>query len=162
VLELQPLRTSQYWQVAQWEFGDDADLKDYTAKLEAPDQFNFGVYLNGQFCAAIAIERFDSTTRFHVVEARRFIHPQQMADLLITIADYLYQNGIEELEAVFLKTNRAARRLAIRSWMTPKCEYKHDGFQFQVYAITKKRYYEFKDKVCSDSFSARTEANQHV
>lgn len=141
MLTLEPLRPDQYAQVAEWEWGRDVDVDDYAALLASPNRLNFGVYQDGYFCASISLERFGSTARVHVSKKAHVIHPQEMADLLITIADYLYQNGIEELEAAFSKTNRAGRRLAIRSWMTRKGEFEMDGVEFQVYATTKEQYY---------------------
>lgn len=140
-LELQPLRLDQFKQAAEWEWGRDVNVDDYAALLESPNRLNFGVYQGGRFCAFISIERLGTAARFHVSKEPRVTSPQQMADLLATIADYLFQNGFEEMQAAFPQTNRAARRLAIRSWMSPKGEFEEDGVRFQTYATTKSQYY---------------------
>lgn len=140
MLSLEPLRRDQYQQVADWEWGKgNVDIDGYAELLSS--RFNFGVYQDSQFCAVISLEYLGPVVRFHVSKERGRIHPGEMARLLITTADYLFQNGVEELEAVFPMTNRAARRLAIRSWMTRKGECQIDGEMFDVYWIKKDSYY---------------------
>jgi hypothetical protein len=151
MLELEPLRRDQYAQVARWEFGENVNIDDYAGLLSEPQRVNFGVYQDGRFCASISMEQLGRIMRFHVSKERRTIHPWDLANLLITLADYLYQNGIDELEAAFPAWNRAARRLAIRSWMAPKGEYEQNGVQFQIFAIKKADYYGRINQIDSDS-----------
>lgn len=142
MLTVEPLRACQYRQLAEWEWpAEDIDLDGYAALLESSNRLNFGVYRDGRFCASISLEKLGNVARFHVAKERRAIHPQDLAGLLITMADYCFHHSIEEIEAAFPVTNRAARRLAIRCWMMPKGEFQAGGITFQVYAMTRADYY---------------------
>jgi len=140
VIELEPLRRDQYEQVAAWNYKDisDVDWEAYTVLMERANLINYGVYSDGQFCAYVGIERFRTIVRFHVAKAKNAIHPFALADLLVTMARYLFDHGATEVDAIAPPNYRPSRRLAIRSGMTYR-ETTPDGDRF---SITKSEYYD--------------------
>lgn len=139
-LRLELLKPEQYREVAGWNYEgfEDLDYEWFKQLLERANKLNYAVYLNNKFCAYISLELVKpETVRFHVAKKPHSIDPKALADLLITMADYLFSNGIEELEAAFPANLRTARRLAIRSWMT----FKEKSADEEVYGITKETYY---------------------
>lgn len=135
-INVKALSREQYRQAAEWEYGpqpENTDWAQYARKMERPGWTHFAVYAAGVFCASVSLEQIGSTVRFHVAKEPRAIRPDDLADLLIMMADYLFQNGIDALEAVAPEGMRAVKRLALRSGMSYQ-EQTEDGARF---AITK-------------------------
>jgi hypothetical protein len=135
------LRRDQYRQSEEWEYGphsEEMDWERHAEAMEQPNWLNYAVYADGKFCAAISYEAVSPRLlSVHVAKEPYTITPRQMADLLIEIADYFYQNGIEELQAIIPFDYRPSRRLALRTGMT----YRGKVEQGERYAISKAEYY---------------------
>ena len=140
-LRLELLKPDQYREAADWNYEgfEECEYEWFRQLIERSNRLNYAVYLNNKFCAYISLELIEpDTVRFHVAKKSHSIDPKSLADLLITMADYLFQNGIEVLEAAFPAGLRTARRLAIRSWM----KFKQKDAEEEVYAIKKESYYQ--------------------
>lgn len=120
-LTVEPLRGDQYRQVAEWEFGpqpENTDWDKYTADMNAPRWTHFGIYSDSSFVGALSLEQQGRTgTEFHIVTGRRMVHPNALANLLLSTAAYLFNQGFTSLTARIPKDKRAAARLAIRCGM---------------------------------------------
>jgi hypothetical protein len=140
MISLEILRRDQYQKVAAWNYQDisDVDWDAYTALMERPNLINYGVYLGELLCGYIGIERFGTTVRFHVAKAPRSLHPFALADLLITMARYLFDQGVTELDAIAPPQYRPSRRLAIRTGMT----YRETVAEGDRFSITRQEYME--------------------
>lgn len=133
-ITVKPLTRDQYPQMAEWEYGPqpaNTDWAAYAREIEHPRWTHFAVYLAGIFCAAVSLEQIGSTVRFHVVKEPDALRPDDLADLLIMIGDYLFQNGIEELEAIAPTGYRASNRLALRTGMSYRGP-TDDGARFSI------------------------------
>lgn len=119
-LTFEPLRTDQYKQVAEWEYGpqEGADWERYAAEMSAPQWLHFGLYQNSLFVGCISLEKTGRTmAEFHVVTARSAVHPNNLAIVLLDTAAYFFNRGFTGMTARIPKENRAAARLAIRCGM---------------------------------------------
>lgn len=98
--------------------GDACSFEHYVNCLNLPQYLNFGAHRNGRMVAVITLERIDRVTVFfHVAKMPRSITPQELAELLGRIGDYLFANGFETARAAIPVSNRAAARLAMRCGM---------------------------------------------
>jgi hypothetical protein len=120
-LTLEPLNSSQYRQVAEWEFGEQGENVDwsrYAAEMNAPQWMHFGVYSGADFVGCISLEKISyNMAAYHVVTARKRVHPQALAGALLTSAGYLFKEGFTAVVADIPIDKRAAARLAIRCHM---------------------------------------------
>jgi hypothetical protein len=132
MLTLEPLQPSQYRQVAEWEYGplpENVDWTRYEAEMSAPQWAHFGIYSGADFVGCVSFERISrNMAEYHVVTARRKVHPQDLADALLISAGYLFRHGFVALTASIPVEKRAAARLAIRCGMrewghTPKMRF---------------------------------------
>lgn len=138
-LELKPLEVSQYRQVAEWAHGPqgDVDWEDYAAHMNNPIRANFGIYLNAEFVGCLFLECVDrNMTECHIATARRRINPQDLAQLLLATAGYLFAQGQTALVARIPIGKRAATRLALRCHMR---EWGHTP-TMRYFVLTKQRY----------------------
>jgi hypothetical protein len=121
MLQLEPLRVSQYRQVAEWEYGEQPESTDwnkYVAEMSQPQWAHFGVYDGDEFVGAVSFEKIGrNMAAYHVVTERRKVNPYALASLLLDTADYLFQQGFIALTARIPVEKRAAARLAIRCGM---------------------------------------------
>jgi RimJ/RimL family protein N-acetyltransferase len=121
MLALKPLRQDQYRQVAEWEFGpqaDNADWQRYEAEMNAPQWAHFGLYDGADFMGCVSFERINSQTMaYHVVTARRKIRPQSLAQVLLKTVGFFFRRGFTSLVAHIPENNVAAARLALRCGM---------------------------------------------
>src|SRR5262245_19903301 len=123
VLTLEPLRREQYRQVAEWEegkpLGDGVDWERYAKEMRHPGWAHFGIYDGLSFVGCVSLEKTGRTiAEFHVVTARRMVHPQALADVLIRTAGYLFkEEGCLAVTTHSPANKRAAARLAIRCGM---------------------------------------------
>lgn len=120
MLTLEPLHPDQYRQVAEWAYGPqgNVDWEDYATQLNEPRRANFGIYLGAEFVGCVFLERVDrNTIACHVATARRKIHPQDMAQVLLKTAGDLFALGYTALVARIPRETRAAARLALRCGM---------------------------------------------
>src|SRR5688572_5396431 len=96
MLELEVLQPSQYRQVAEWEFGEQegVDWGKYEVEMGAPQWTHYGIYSNSSFVGAVSLEKISyNMAAYHVVAARKSVHPQALAAVLCNLADYLFQQG---------------------------------------------------------------------
>lgn len=139
-LSLEPLRPDQYRQVAEWDYGpqsENTDWERYAADMSKPDWFHYGIYNGPDFVGAVSLEKISyNMAAYHVTTARRKIHPQRLATVLINLAGYLFSHGFTAVVARNPVEKRAGARLAIRCGMrewgrTPTTRY---------FVITRSRY----------------------
>lgn len=139
-LHLKPLEASQYRQVAEWEFGpqpEDTDWDRYAAEMNAPKWAHFGLYEGSSFIGCLSLERISyNMAAYHVVTARRKIHPNSLAQVLLNTAGDLFDKGFTALTARIPHANHAASRLAIRCGMR---EWGHTP-EIRYFMLTKSRY----------------------
>lgn len=120
MLKLGPLESSEYQQVAEWEYGpqENADWATYIAEMNQPQWAHFGLYLDSDLVGCLSLEQIDpQTMAYHVVTAPRRIHPNALADVLLQTAGRLFSQKFTALVARIPQDNRAAARLAIRCGM---------------------------------------------
>lgn len=141
MLELQPLRRDQYRQVAEWAHGPqpNADWDDYAAYMDDPKRANFGIYLGAEFVGCVFLESDRNTVEYHIATARRRIHPQDLAQVLLKKAGELFDEGRTALVARIPRQTRAAVRLAIRCGMR---EWGHDD-AIRYFILTKPRFHKY-------------------
>lgn len=129
------LRRGQYRQIAEWEYGPfeaPMDWERYARELEDPAWSHFAVYLDSDFCASISLESVrPDLIRFHVSKAPKTIDPFTLGDVLLRMADYCFENGIEECEAVAPPGKRAVAKLALRCGLTYRDE-SEDGKRYSL------------------------------
>lgn len=119
-MRLEPLRPDQYRQVAEWEFGpqEGVDWDRYADEMNAPQWAHFALYKGAEFVGCVSLEWIDSqTVAYHVVTARRKIHPHALAQVLLKIAGWLFILGNEALVVRIPREKRAAAILALRCGM---------------------------------------------
>lgn len=120
-LTLSPLRQDQYKQVAEWEFGpqgEDTDWPRYYAEMNAPQWRHMGLYQGDCFLGAVSFEWIDPhTISYHVVTARKAVHPYSLAQVLLKSAGFFFQRGLTRLVVRIPRKNVAAARLALRCGM---------------------------------------------
>lgn len=141
-LTLEPLHADQYRQVAEWAHGpqENVDWEGYAATLNEPNRMNFGVYLGAEFVGCIFLERVDrNTVECHVATARRKIHPQSLAQVLLKTAGDLFALGYTAMVARIPRQTVAAARLAIRCHMW---EWGHTP-TVRFFILTKQRYQKY-------------------
>lgn len=139
MLTLEPLRPDQYAQVAEWEFGPqgDVDWEDYAAYMNEPQWGRFGLYLGLEYVGCISFEQTGrNMAAYHIVTARRKVHPQDLADVLRHTAAFLFNQGFTALTARVPVGKRAAARLALRCGMW---EWGHTP-TMRYFIMTKKRF----------------------
>lgn len=145
-LELEPLRQDQYRQVAEWEFGPqppDTDWQRYADEMNAPKWAHFGLYDAAEFVGCLSLEKVGAkTVAYHVVTARRKIHPDALAQVLLKTAGDLFAMGYAEMIAQIPIEKRAAAMLAQRCGMhengsTPKV---------RSFSLTKTRYQQWEQR----------------
>lgn len=146
MLTLEPLRKDQYRQVAEWEYGpqpEDTDWQRYEAEMNAPQWAHFGIYDGSSFVGCVSFEKLcRNMAAYHVVTARRRIHPQELADALLTSAGYLFKEGFTAVVARIPADKRAAARLAIRCGLR---EWGHAP-AMRYFTLTKSRYLNYGRK----------------
>src|SRR5262245_4169679 len=138
-LHLAELQPCQYRQIAEWEYGPqpDADWDRYAAEMSAPQWSHFGLYLGSELVGALSLEQTGrNMAAYHVVTARRRVHPQALADILLQTAGRLFARGFTGLTARIPKDNHAAARLAIRCGMR---EWGHTP-EVRYFMLTKSRF----------------------
>ncbi len=119
-VHLEPLRQDQYRQVAEWEWGkqEGVDWERYAAEMNEPQWAHFGLYDGAQLVGRVSFERIDPhTMSYHVVTARRKIHPNTLAQVLLKSSAFFFQRGFTRLVVRIPKEKRAAARLALRCGM---------------------------------------------
>ena len=140
MIELRPLHPDQHGQVAEWEFSrrlTGVDWERYKATVSAPKWEHLALYDGDDFIGCVSLERTSSQmVEFHVVTARRKIHPQILAKTLRLIAGVYFKNGFTALTASIPRDKRAAARLALRSGMR---EWGHTP-TFRYFILTRSRY----------------------
>jgi hypothetical protein len=115
-----PLRRDQLRQIAEWDYGpqDGVDWERYEAEMTAPQWEHYGIYQQGELAGALSLEWIDGETiGYHVTMARKKVHPERLAELLIITAGHLFDGGCTRLVANIPKKKRAAVRLALRCGM---------------------------------------------
>lgn len=121
MLELEPLLPSQYKQVAEWEYGPQPESTDwarYEAEMNQQKWTHFGVYDGADFVGCISLEKIDpKMAAFHVVTARKKVHPQDLAHACVSMAGSLFKQGFTAVVAHNPIDKRAGARLAIRCGM---------------------------------------------
>jgi protein-S-isoprenylcysteine O-methyltransferase Ste14 len=162
-LKLDSLRKEQYRQVAEWEYGPqsaDADWDRYIAEMSAPKWKHFAIYSFGEFVGCLTLEDISSTTAaYHVVTARRRVHPAALANILLRSAEVMFRHGFTKLVANIPKEKRAAVRLAIR------CGMREEGADesFRHFVFTREDLYgSRKTESSSDPIQAGTKPEKHL
>ena len=137
-LHLKPLRQDQYRQVADWEYGpqENVDWDRYTAEMNAPDLAHFGLYDGADFVGCVTFEGNRTGIAYHVVTARRKVHPLALAQILLKTAGEFFDLGYTAMVARIPTEKRAAVRLAIRCGMF---EYGHCD-KMRYFILTKAGY----------------------
>lgn len=122
MLVLRPLDIHQYRQVAEWEegraLGEDINWVRYEGEMGAPQWFHLAIYDGVSFVGAVSFEQINShTMSYHVVTGRHQVHPQKLADLLLSTVSFFFRRGFTQLTVTIPKSNTAAARLALRCGM---------------------------------------------
>jgi hypothetical protein len=141
MITVQPLETSQYRQVAEWEFHirGDVDWEKYEAEMNDPQWRHFAMYIDSEFVGALSFERIDrQMLAYHVVTARHKLQPQALAEVLLKSAGILFNQGFTALTARIPRENRAAAKLAIRCRMR---EWGHTP-SMRFFILTPSRFYD--------------------
>lgn len=140
MLEVEPLKPSQYRQVAEWEFGpqpENTDWARYGCDMDKPDWAHFAVYDGVDFVGCISLEKISyNMAAFHVVTARKRVHRQALADVCIGIAGFLFRQGYTAVVANNPINKRAGALLALRCGMR---EIGH-SLTTRYFIITESRY----------------------
>lgn len=141
MLDLQPLQPDQYKQVAEWEegrpLGEDVDWERYEREMNAPQWAHFGLYDGGEFVGCVSLEQTSPRiAAYHVVTARKKVHPQDLADACIRLAGILFKGGFIAVVAHNPVDKRAGARLAIRCGMREIGRTQSTRY----FVITKQRY----------------------
>lgn len=139
MLTLEPLQSSRYRQVAEWEHGPqpDADWESYATEMNEPKWTRYGLHLGDQLVGCVSLEHISrNMVAFHVVTQRRAVHPDDLARALFDIGDRLFQQGILACVAYAPIRKREVARLASRCGMV---EYGHDE-TMRYFIVTKKRF----------------------
>lgn len=136
---LEGLQPHQYRQVAEWAHGPqgDVDWDDYAAYMSDPKMTALGIYFDSQFVGCIWLEKIShNMAEYHVATARRRIHPNSLAQVLLKTAGELFRSGYTALVARIPRKTRTAARLAIRCGMR---EWGHTP-EMRYFILTKDRY----------------------
>lgn len=143
MLTLEPLRADQYRQVAEWEHGpqpDGTDWQRYEVEMNAPQWAHFGLYAGADFVGCVSFEKIGrNMAAYHVVTARKRVHPQALAKALLTSAGYLFKQKFTALVADIPIGKRAAARLALRCGMR---EWGHTPAR-RFFILTQSRYFKY-------------------
>lgn len=133
------LDPADYRRVAEWEWGpqEGADWARYAEEMNHPKWMHFGLYAGGELAGRVSLEKIGrNMAAYHVVTARRRVHPQALAQILLDTAAYLFERGFIGLVARIPRERRAAAALALRCGMrewgnTPRVRY---------FMLTRKRF----------------------
>jgi len=140
MLTLEPLREDQYRQVAEWEYGPQpggTDWRRYAVEMNAPQWTHFGLYDGADFVGCLSLEMIaHNMAAYHVVTARRKIHPDALAQVLLKTAEGLFDRGFTALSARIPIEKRAAALLARRCHMV---EWGHTP-AIRYFILTKARF----------------------
>jgi hypothetical protein len=142
MLALEPLRSEQFKQVAEWEFGvqENADWERYEREMSEPQWAHFGIYDGADFVGCVSFERTSyNMAEYHVVTGRHKVHPGALANCLLTSAGYFFNQGFTALTARIPVEKRAAVRLAIRCGMR---QWGHTP-TMRFFILTQARFYKY-------------------
>jgi hypothetical protein len=140
MLTLEPLRQDQYRQVAEWEFGPQPEGTDwgrYESEMNQPQWAHYSVYDGDILVGCVSLEQTSPrVAAYHVVTARKRVHPQALADACIRLAGALFNQGYIAVVAHNPIDKRAGARLAIRCGMREIGR----GQGTRYFVITKQRF----------------------
>jgi hypothetical protein len=105
--------------------------------MSAPNWSHYAVYSGVDFVGCISFEDDHGTIAVHVTTARRKIHPNNLAQVLLKKAKEYFDSGHNALVARIPIDKRAAARLAIRCGMH---EWGHTP-QLRFFILTRKSFY---------------------
>lgn len=141
-IETAPLRADQYRQVAEWAHGpqENVDWDDYAAYMSDPKRATFGIYVGPELVGCIWIEKISrNMAECHIATARRKIHPNALAQVLLKTAGDLFARGHTAVVAHIPRETRAAARLAIRCGLR---EWGHTP-TMRYFILTRSKYNEY-------------------
>lgn len=140
MLELEPLKDGQLRQVYEWDEGEKYEpFESYERRLTRPNWMHYAILGDGLFIGAISCELVAPTTcSIHVAKRRGAGRMSELRHLIFTVANYLFDGGMQSLLAEVRKENRAARQLAIHCGMFPGASTETSQF----YALTAAQYYQ--------------------
>ncbi len=156
--EIRPATADELKQSTVWEHGDlgQVDWEGWLAQMQSGRWLHLAILFDRRFVGIVSIEKFDSTARFHVSTRRRSLHPDYLVFLLRQIADVLFRNGVDRIEAE-PEGRRNAARLAIRCGMKRVPARDLYSLWRPRYAMSRAEYYEeTKTRSYPDALSAKS------
>lgn len=91
----------------------DADYYDWLEVVTRPDWLRYGLFLDSKFAGFLGVQKADhGKVLLHVSIKPHTLTPMQTRKVMIETGVYLFNEGIETIEAVHLMTNKPACRLA--------------------------------------------------
>jgi RimJ/RimL family protein N-acetyltransferase len=137
MLELESLKPEQLWQVYMWDEGERYEsFESYERRLMQPNWMHYAL-TNGGFIGCISLELTGPTTcSIHVAKQPGAGTLADLRRVIFSVADYLFEGGMQSLLAEVRIGNRPARRLALACGMfTGNATDTH-----QYYTLTKEQY----------------------